>query len=58
MSIDHMRELKKLPLTELQPELQVIAQVLADKVYLELQIDSEDIDAANERLNLEGNAEY
>jgi hypothetical protein len=33
MSIDHMKELKKLPVTELNPELQVIAQVLADKVF-------------------------
>jgi hypothetical protein len=36
MSIDHMRELKKLPLTELNPELAVIEQVLTDKVFLEM----------------------
>ena len=53
-----MKELKKLPLTELNPELQIIAQVLSDKVFLEMGIDSEDIDAATERLNVEGNAEY
>jgi hypothetical protein len=47
-----------LPLAELNPELAVIAQVLADKMYLDMQIDSEDIDAAAERLNLEGNVEY
>lgn len=58
MSIEHMKELKKLPLPQLHPELGVIAQVLADKVYLELKVDSEDIDAANERLNLEANPDY
>ena len=58
MSIKHMRELKKLPLPQLNPELGVIAQVLADKVYLELKVDSEDVDAANERLNLEANSDY
>tara|TARA_B110000285_G_scaffold57943_1_gene66249 strand:- start:163 stop:312 length:150 start_codon:yes stop_codon:yes gene_type:complete len=31
---------------------------LADKVFLEMQVDSEDIDAANERLNLEANPDY
>lgn len=36
MSIEHMRELKKLPLDKLQPELAVIAQVLADKIYKEI----------------------
>jgi hypothetical protein len=36
----------------------VIAQVLADKIYKEISLESDDIDAANERLNLEGNATY
>ena len=32
-SVDHMRSLKKLPLTELQPELNLISQVLSDKLF-------------------------
>lgn len=58
MSIDHMKELKKLPLAELNPELQIIAQVLADKVFNEMKIESEDIDATTERLNLDANPDY
>ena len=53
-----MKELKQLPLSELNSELQVNAQVMEDKVFLEMQVEHEDIDAAVERLNLESNPEY
>ena len=58
VSVDHMRSLKKLPLTELQPELNLISQVLSDKLFELEQIEGEDLDAATERTGLESDAEY
>ena len=58
ISVDHMRNLKKLPLQELQPELNLITQVLSDKLYEIEGIEGEDLDAATEKLGLESDAEY
>ena len=53
ISIDHLKELKKLPIEQLQGELALIQQVLADKLCLATGIETEDLDAHTEKLNLE-----
>lgn len=58
MSVDHMRALKRLPLDELQPELNILQYVLSDKLFDLEQIEGEDLDAATERIGLESDAEY
>lgn len=57
-SVEHMRELKKLPLDQLQPELNLITSVLSDKLFELEKIEGEDMDAATERIQLESDAEY
>jgi hypothetical protein len=42
----------------LQPELNLVSQVLSDKLFELEQIEGEDLDAATERTGLESDAEY
>ena len=58
ISIDHLKDLKKLPIDKLQSELALIQQVLADKLCLATGIETEDHDAQTEKLNLEQDEEY
>ena len=58
MSLEHMRSLKKLPLVQLNLELQIIQEVLTDKLYLKHQIETEDLDSSSERLGLEKDPVY
>ena len=58
MSLEHMRSLKKLPLVQLNLELQIIQDVLTDKLYLKHQIETEDLDSSSERLGLEEDPVY
>ena len=58
ISIDHLKDLKKLPIDKLQSELALIQQVLADKLCLATGIETEELDAQTEKLNLEQDEEY
>ena len=44
MSIDHMKELKKKPLDQLQTHFDIIIHVLSDKLYIATGIENERLD--------------
>ena len=48
-----MKDLKKKPVEELQKHLDIIIHVLADKLFVEVGVENEDLDAATEALGLE-----
>ena len=56
--IEHQRELKKLPQSELQNELAIMQLRLADKLYFTTGIESDELDASTDRLELEEDEEY
>ena len=56
--IAHQRELKKLPQSELQNELSIMQLRLADKLYFTTGIESDELDASTDRLQLEEDEEY
>lgn len=56
--IEHQRELKKLPQLELQNELAIMQLRLADKLYFTTGIESDELDASTDRLQLEEDEEY
>jgi len=58
ISIAHMKDLKKKPVTELQKHFDIIIHVLADKLYIELGVENEMLDKATDDLNLEEDPEY
>jgi len=59
-TVEHMKKLKQMNLQQmdLQQELNLIPQFLSDKLFEAEGIESEDLDAATERLDLESDAEY
>ena len=56
--IAHFKELKKLPLDQLQPHLQVLEQMLSDKLYFETGVEEQELDETVERLGLEADPAY
>jgi len=60
LSVEHLDLLKSRGCQgdELQGEMTIIAMVLADKLHEATGVNSDDLDAATERLNLEEDAEY
>ena len=56
--IQHQRELKKLPPNLLQNELAIMQLRLSDKLYFATGIESDELDAATDRLQLEEDEEY
>ena len=58
LSYQHMQELKKLPIKDLQPELGLIQAVLSDILHKEMDIEGEDLDAATEITGLEKDSDY
>lgn len=56
--IAHQKELKKLPLDQLQGELAIMTPILSDKLYFQTGVESDELDAATDRLNLEEDEEY
>jgi nucleotidyltransferase/DNA polymerase involved in DNA repair len=58
MSIEHMKDLKKKPLDQLQTHFDIIIHVLSDKLYIATGIENERLDQATEDLGLEEDPEY
>lgn len=58
LSVDHMKELKKRPVQELQQHLDIIIHVLGDKLFMATGVENEDLDLATENLNLEEDPAY
>ena len=58
ISVDHLTELKKLPLGELQAQFGLVQSYLADKLFQKCGIESEELDGATETLGLEQDPEY
>jgi len=56
--ISHQRELKKLPPDELQKELSIMTLKLGDKLYFTTGVESDELDAVTDRLQLEEDEEY
>ena len=56
--IEHQKELKKLPQDELQEELKIMQLRLSDKLYFATGVESDELDAATDRLELEEDDEY
>ena len=60
MSVQHLKDLKANGITGelLGREMQHISHILGDKLFLLTGVESEDLDANTERLQLEEDAEY
>ena len=56
--ISHQKELKQLPPNELQEELGIMTLKLSDKLYFATGVESDEIDKATDRLELEEDDEY
>ena len=56
--ISHQKELKKLPPDELQKEIGIMTLKLGDKLYFAAGVESDELDAVTDRLELEEDEEY
>ena len=58
LSYDHMAGLKRLPIAQLPESFQFVPHILADTLWLQVGVESEDYDAAIEAHGLEQDPEY
>ena len=53
ISYEHLKQLKFLSKDELEATLQIVENIIIDKLYFEYGIEPEELDAASERLEIE-----